>query len=212
MGNRITLKSVDSFIIKDEFGAEYYGGSEVWFAEKKHKEVANGAAVLATMFSYFERSWSYFDGLCSHNPKKKNSFIEYMYDVLKYVSPGLIGIMAGDLRKGAKQYSESRGFVFRSEEFTIPGAKVNRPEDRAIFSYIENSLRRDIPVGFINLGSGRVKNITPNHWVIIVGMEKDTGMLDVLDNGKLIAIDLEKWLKKSSMGGSFAIIEPEYED
>lgn len=212
MANTVELKNIENFIIKDEFGSQYYGGCDVWYADNKHKEIGNGAAVLSTMLAYIHRGWEYFDSLCSFNPKRKETFIKYMYDVLQFVSPGLIGIMAGDLRKGAKKYAESRGFVFTSTEFSIPGPKMNRPEYRAMIQFIHDALSRDVPVGFINLGSGRVKNMTPNHWVIIVGLDAEEGILDVIDNGKRFNIDFKKWLKKSSMGGSFAIVEPEFED
>ncbi len=212
MGNIVELKNIENFIISDEAGAEYYGGCDTWYAEKKHLEIGNGAATLATILSYYARSWEYFDSLCSFDPKKKDTFTKYMYDVLRFVSPGLIGIMAGDLRKGAKEYSETRGFVFTSSEFAIPGPKLNRPEYRAMTQYIYDGLSRDIPVGFINLGSGHLKNLKSNHWVIIVRMDTENGMLDVIDNGKLMQLDFKKWLKKTKMGGSLAIVEPEFEE
>lgn len=212
MSNVVELKNIQNFIIKDEFGSEYYGGSDVWFSEKKHKEIGNGAATLATILSYYARGWEYFDSLTSYNPKKKETFIKYMYDVLGHVTPGLIGIMAGDLRKGAKKYAETRGFVFTSSEFSLPGPKINRPEYRSMIGYVYDALSRDVPVAFINLGSGRVKNMTSNHWVIIVRLDIDSGIMDVIDNGKIVQIDFPKWLKKSTMGGSFAVIEPEFEE
>lgn len=212
MENIVELKNIDDFIIRDGSGAEYYGGCDTWYSEKKHLEIGNGAATLATILSYYARSWDYFEDLCSFDPTKKDTFIRYMYDVLRFVSPGLIGIMAGDLRKGARGYTESRGFSFTSTEFAIPGPKMSRPEYRAMIQCIFDGLSRDIPVGFINLGSGHLKNLKSNHWVIIIRMDTESGMLDVIDNGKIYAIDFKKWLKKTKMGGSFAIVEPEFEE
>lgn len=212
MGNTVELNNIDDFIINDEFGASYNGGTKVWYSEKGYKEIANGAAVIATILSYYARGWEYFGSLCTHDPKKKESFIKYMYDVIGYVSPGLVGIMAGDLTRCAKKYTASREFVFTSSELAIPGDKLSRPANRVLARFIRSGLERDIPVAFYNMGSGHVENVAKNNWVIIIKMNMQSGIMDVLDNGKIVKIDFQKWLKKTKMGGFLAIIEPEFED
>jgi hypothetical protein len=135
-----------------------------------------------------------------------------MEEVYGFVKPGMIGIMPGDFIKGAVDFSAFRDYRFAPALLPVPGSKRNRPTSGAVARFIRESLEADIPVAFLNLSSGRIKNLDSYHWVTIILFDEVTGKADIVDNGRRLTIDVIKWIRKTSMGGAFVRIEPESTD
>jgi hypothetical protein len=131
-----------------------------------------------------------------------------MKAVYPFVRPGLIGIMPADFTRGATEYSEKLGFTFEYDMLTVPSATSARPDADAMYRFINAALADDLPVAFLNLSGGRVRNLDSYHWVTLVGLDEEKGVCKIVDNGRLLDVELKKWLRRSVLGGAFVIIEP----
>ncbi|MDR1954000.1 MAG: hypothetical protein LBQ21_05935 [Clostridiales Family XIII bacterium] len=203
-----TLTSTDVFKISDESGTVYYGGDQRWFPAKDFKkDAACGATTCANILNYFARTKADAARLCPFDSHTKNGFLDFMKDIYPFVKPGIIGIMPGDFTKGGENYAASRGFTLTHDLLTVPAAKGHRPTAETAARFISAALSDDLPVAFLNLSNGRVKNLDSYHWVTIVALDTASMMSRIVDNGRLLDVDIAKWLKRSTMGGAFVVAE-----
>jgi hypothetical protein len=77
-----------------------------------------------------------------------------------------------------------------------------------MYRFLDTALADDLPVAFLNLSGGRVKNLDSYHWVTLVGSDEGAGMCRIVDNGRLLEVALKKWLKRSALGGAFVVVRP----
>jgi hypothetical protein len=206
-----SVTRTESFQITGGAGTVYYGGDQHWLSKDFKKEAACGATTCSNIMAYFARTRDGYAALCPCDLASKDGFIHLMEEMYGFVKPGMIGIMPGDFIKGATDYGASKGYAFTTVMLAVPGPKRNRPEPSTAARFIRDSLSADIPVAFLNLSSGRIRNLDSYHWVTIVGFDDATGKADIVDNGRLLTIEVLKWIKKTSMGGAFVRIEPETE-
>ncbi|MDR3225969.1 MAG: hypothetical protein LBT52_06740, partial [Clostridiales Family XIII bacterium] len=120
-------------------------------------------------------------GLAPFDLHDKNSFLEFMKAVYPYVRPGLIGIMPADFTRGAEEYSAARGFAFDYDLLPVPAASSKRPGADAMYRFLNAALADDLPVAFLNLSGGRVKNLDSYHWVTLVGLDDSAGLCRIVD-------------------------------
>jgi hypothetical protein len=204
------LSNTDAFLIRDASGNSYYGGDQEWFGSRKEyrKEAACGATTCANVLGYLAQTRAEFAPLAPYDLKSKDDFLKFMKAVYPYVRPGLIGIMPGDFTRGASEYSEALGFEFEYDLLTVPAASSKRPGPDAMYKFLNAALADDLPVAFLNLSSGRVKNLDSYHWVTLTGIDDEKGICQIVDNGRLLDVDLKKWLRRSTLGGAFVVVEP----
>jgi len=205
-----TLNNTDAFLIRDASGHSYYGGDQHWFGNEKayRKEAACGATTCANILGYLAQTREEFAGLAPFDLHDKNSFLEFMKAVYPFVRPGLIGIMPADFTRGAEEYAAGLGFAFEYDLLPVPAASQKRPGADAMYRFLNAALSKDLPVAFLNLSGGRVKNLDSYHWVTLVGLDDGADLCRIVDNGRLLDVELKKWLKKSTLGGAFVVIEP----
>ncbi|MDR0519953.1 MAG: hypothetical protein LBG82_07915 [Clostridiales Family XIII bacterium] len=206
----LTLGNTDAFLIRDASGSSYYGGDQHWFGDGKtyRKEAACGATTCANILGYLARRHEGLAGLAPYTLHGKDGFIEYMKAVYPFVRPSLIGIMPADFTRGVEEYSAGLGFELECEVLAVPAASLKRPAMDSVCRFLETALADDLPVAFLNLSSGRVKNLDGYHWVTLVGLDGESGICRIVDNGRMLDVDLKKWLKRTTLGGAFVVIEP----
>ena len=205
--SEIALKSIETFCINDE-GNKLYGGNQKWLVGKEFKkEAACGATTCANILAYLSHHYEGYDGVCDYDISDREEFTELMKAIYPYVKPGLVGIMPADFIKGAVEYTKDKGVELTSEMLTVPATQSKRPTVETMGRWIAGAIEEDSPVAFLNLSSGRVKNLDGYHWVTIVAIDREKGMIKIVDNGRLLEVNLAKWLKKSTVGGAFVVIE-----
>lgn len=204
------LKSIETFCIKDEKGNEYYGGNQKWFVGKDFvKDAACGATTCANILGYMSMHYEEYDAICNYDIHDKDDFTKFMKEIYPYVRPGFMGIMPGDFVRGGVEFAETKGISLTSDLLTIPATNSKRPALEYMIKWISAAIEDDVPVAFLNLSSGRVKNLDGYHWVTIVAIDLDKRTVKIVDNGKLLDVDIAKWLKKSTVGGAFILFEIE---
>jgi hypothetical protein len=207
----IILSNTDAFLIRDASGISYHGGNQSWFGSRSkeyHKEAACGATTCANILGYLAQTREGLAGLAPYELHDKGGFLSFMKAVYPFVRPGLIGIMPADFTRGVSEYSGKMGFEFECDMLTVPAASSRRPGAERMYRFLSDAIADDLPVAFLNLSSGRVKNLDSYHWVTLTGIEEETGMCRIVDNGRLLDVNLKKWLKRSTLGGAFVIVEP----
>ncbi|MDR2163722.1 MAG: hypothetical protein LBO70_07285 [Clostridiales Family XIII bacterium] len=204
------LSNTDAFLIRDASGNSYYGGDQEWFGSHKEyrKEAACGATTCANILGYFARTREGFTGLAPYDLNDKEGFLAFMKAVYPFVRPGLIGIMPADFTRGAREYAAIVGFEFDYDILTVPAASNKRPKAGDIYRFLGAALEDDLPVAFLNLSGGRVKNLDSYHWVTLVSIDDASGKCKIVDNGRLLEVDLKKWLRRSVLGGAFVVVKP----
>jgi hypothetical protein len=205
-----TLSNLDAFLIRDASGHSYYGGDQEWFGSHKeyHKEAACGATTCANVLGYLAQTRSEFAGIAPYDLHGKDGFLTFMKAVYPFVRPGLIGIMPADFTRGAEEYAQTRGVEVAFDMLTVPAASSKRPSTDAMYRFLDMALADDLPVAFLNLSGGRVKNLDNYHWVTLAGLDGAAGICRIVDNGRLLDVDLKKWLRRSVLGGAFVVVKP----
>jgi hypothetical protein len=208
---RYQLIHPDAFLIRDASGVSYTGGDQRWYAPLKDfwQEAACGATTCSNVISYFAQRDETFAGLCPYDLHTKEGFLELMKRVYPFVRPGRIGIMPKDFIRGITEYTASRGFRFQTTLFTFPAFRSKRPSAETVYSHIRSALSGDLPVAFINLSNGRVRHLDGYHWVTIISLDDERGMITIVDNGRALEVSLAQWIRKTTMGGAFVTAEPE---
>jgi hypothetical protein len=208
----VQLSDIEYFIITGHDGVEYYGGDQGWPNSVGFRnEAACGATTVSNIFSYFVRTHPELASLISPAPEAlgvQDHFIHFMEQVYPYVQPTVIGVMPGDFINGAVGYAREKGFEISTETLVVPSARKKRPSDEATARFIKEALSVNIPVAFLNLSNGSVKNLDSYHWVTIVAVDDEAMTAAIIDNGLKLTIDLGKWLKKSTLGGAFVVLRP----
>jgi hypothetical protein len=88
----------------------------------------------------------------------------------------------------------------------MPFSTAKRPGFHDVSTFIGESLGWDLPVAFLELHKGGT--VLDNwHWVTIIGFEKTTGMMKVLDDGKPVHLDMSGWLRTSILGGALVRLQ-----
>ncbi|MDR1496361.1 MAG: hypothetical protein LBS67_05535 [Clostridiales Family XIII bacterium] len=204
------LTDTDAFLIKDASGNSYYGGDQDWFGSRKEyrKEAACGATTCANILGYLARTREALSDLAPYDLHEKERFLSFMKVVYPFVRPGLIGIMPADFTRGVTEYSAERGYAFEYDILTVPAASSKRPGEDTMYDFLNVTIADDLPVAFLNLSGGRVKNLDNYHWVTLVGLDDQSGMCRIVDNGRLMDVNLKKWLRRSVLGGAFVVVRP----
>lgn len=133
----------------------------------------------------------------------QTAFTEYMKEIYPFACPGPVGLMPDEYIKGASDYAASKGVLLQFSRLTIPAARRKRPSLDEVAQFLFAALASDIPVAFLNLSSGRVKNLDSYHWVTLIAYDEASGICRIVDNGRALDVSLMQWLKRSAMGGAF---------
>jgi hypothetical protein len=207
----VQLSDMENFIIIAD-GSACYGGDQDWPKSVGFRnEAACGATTAANMLGYFVRTCPELSALSSYTPDAlaaKEHFIHFMEQIYPYVQPTVIGVMPGDFTNGVAGYAREKGFVISAETLVVPSARRKRPSDEETARFIAEAFANKLPIAFLNLSNGSVKNLDSYHWVTIVSIDADAMTAEIIDNGQKLPIDLGKWLRKSTLGGAFVVLKP----
>ncbi len=177
---------------------KYYGGNQEWYSNIFHKKAGCGPTTASTITMY-ENKTNY----------SKKEFIELMEEMWNYLTPGLMGLNKIDyFDEGYKKYIKDHILKLKeSKILKISKSKNNRPTINELCEFINDSIKQDHPVAFLNLNNGEETLLDSWHWVTIVGIEYneiDTLLYaNIVDEGLLKTINLGLWLETTNNEGGF---------
>jgi hypothetical protein len=205
----ISLVHIDAFAITDDDGKTYFGGDQTWLPPKEfHREAACGATTCANILSYYSRTGKDFADLRTHRLETKTGFTEHLKEVYRDITPGPLGTMPKTIIAGAEKFASDRETRLRISILKVPCMRKHRAPFSDAADFITAGLERDLPIAFLNLSNGGVKDLDSYHWVTIAAINRETGMVRIVDNGELLEIDLKRWIERSAVGGAFLLLEP----
>ena len=202
-----SIKNLSLFKIYDEINqSTYYGGDQEWYTKKWRRLAGCGPTAVSNILYYLSRTQ--LDSGSNESPITKSGFISLMEEVWKYVTPKLGGISSTKmLCDGILGYAKSKARTVKIDFIDVPKKKLTRPEFRQLLTFLNEALRNDLPVAFLNLNQGTEKVLYSWHWVTITSLEyEDDGSVafaNILDEGVVKKVDLAQWFLSTSLGGGF---------
>lgn len=202
--SRIALKYGDEvFQIAQYRGAPVIGYNQEWYPTKWQQTSGCGPTAACNIMAYM----LYASG-AGHRIEAGNqsACVSAMEEAWAHVTPGDEGMPSTDMfRDGFLRYANDRGFRVCDHVLNVSGSPAGRPSFETVRSFVEQGLRSDAPVAFLNLCNGDVCNLDRWHWVTIVSLacEPDGGkaVVTVLDEGHVKTIDLRLWTDTTVRGG-----------
>jgi hypothetical protein len=203
----ISINNIDLFQIREETsGAVYYGCSQEWYRTKWQRMGGCGPTTATNLIYYHLRS-------CAGNTENafqptKSSCLALMEEVWDYVTPTLRGVSTTKLFcKGVMAYAEKSAVKITASVVDVPKSRAQRPDFGELLAFLDESLKNDLPVAFLNLDNGAEERLDAWHWVTIAGLEYapngTEAVVDILDEGMIKKINLLQWFRTTSLGGGF---------
>jgi hypothetical protein len=145
-------------------------------------------------------------------PLSKESALLRMEETWKYVTPNMRGVDTLErFKTGFSAYLAEHSIQHTVHCLPIPKAKDKRPLIEDSIHFIREALEKDIPVPFLNLHNGQVRNLEAYHWVLVTAIrctaDHSQVEVEIVDGGKVFFIDLILWLTSSRAGGGFLYFE-----
>ena len=206
---KIELLHKNLFDIRDNDGISY-GGSQDWYTKEWNQKAGCGPTAASNLVWYLSKTRESIKHLCTHDGSVRAGFSDIMSDMWGYVTPGSMGVnKVSMLAKGVVRYAAERGIGLRAETVVIPRRAARRPPWQDILTYLGDVLSRDLPVAFLNLSKGELKNLDTWHWVTITAFDSKTGIAEISDEGVCKEIDICLWCSTTKIGGGFAAFDIE---
>jgi hypothetical protein len=156
---------------------------------------------------YLSKTRPRLTALCRAADNAQSSFLTLMETMFSYVTPGRGGVNTTAIfTNGAQRYGTELGVPLEIQAQEIPTFRWLRPTLEGLRDFLLNAIESDLPVAFLNLSSGALRNLDNWHWVLIIGLDPDSMMATICDQGKFWDIDIAKWLRTSALGGGMVVV------
>jgi hypothetical protein len=207
VNNNIALSKPDIFKIR-KGNIVYYGPNQVWYTKRFQKMAGCGPTSCSNIVWYLSQTKDKYKELCTYDGVTYEGFLKLMEDIWKYVTPGIMGVRNVKIfEKGVVKYGRDKGISLSCQTFEVPEQKHLKDTDIvAAFDFIEQALKEDLPVAFLNLSNGQLINLESWHWVTIWELNREKGSVSILDQSRIEEIDLKLWMSTSSKGGGFVVV------
>lgn len=185
----------------------YYGADQDWYRTVWQQKAGCGPTAASVQLSYLARARG-IPALYEFPDARRETFVDYMEDVWKCVTPGVRGLNKVSMyTDGVERFAALRGVAVRTHALEVP-ARPGRPDLSDCRAFVEEGLRRDCPVAFLNLHNGEETRLDKWHWVLITGLEQRPGELacTLADSGNKLEIDLALWHRTARDLGGFVYV------
>ncbi|MGH0052774.1 MAG: hypothetical protein ACQ5SW_05215 [Sphaerochaetaceae bacterium] len=189
--------------INDGKRGVYYGADQEWYSQSWQRRAGCGPTTASNLVLYNL-------GKEKGTPAagNKGQVIELMQQIWEYVTPTLMGVhLVSQFTNGLTASLPTYTITGHVAGLSLPKARNIRPPFTSVIDFIKESLMQDQPVAFLNLHHGAVQNLDSWHWVTIVALDAEQGMVQVYDGGKQWMINLALWYETTPRAGGFAVIQ-----
>jgi hypothetical protein len=190
-------------------GHRHLGYDQEWYPQERQRIAGCGPTVGASIVTYIEhKEWKV-------PVATKEEALRKMLDMWPYATPRLHGLYKSVwLRDGLNHYMADHGLRGKAENLPIPSIRMLAPHAEKVAAFIEEGLKADCPLGFLNLHSGTEPIPYHWHWMLLTAMEKKdngTHQVTLWDEGQPLKFCLEGWLRSTRFGGGFVrVMETAY--
>ncbi len=207
MRDVISIRSPEFLHIQKE-EAISYGAHQEWYMKWKMRKAGCGPTAASNLLWYLAATRpEKAAALCNGDGCQYAGMLALMEDVCKYIAPGLLGVnTAAMLTNGAVRFGEARGVPLSPRVLEVPVEVHRRPNSDEVLKFLISALADDLPVAFLNLSNGGVKNLEAWHWVTLVSVDRNL-RAEIYDQERSQSIDIGLWLKTTKRGGAFVVLE-----
>jgi hypothetical protein len=197
--------------VRDEEGTILYGCDQTWYPSYWKRLSGCGPSTASNLVLYLQRRGVIGTTIAVSD---KRSFVDLMELMWKYVTPRYQGVhLLSQFYRGVDQYLVGIGSKLPYTFLEIPKERSARPSLAKTVGFIVEALARDVPVAFLNLSRGNLKNLDEWHWVTVVGIRwnepSDSYLAMIHDASRQWEIDIGQWYRTTNRGGGFIAFYPE---
>lgn len=185
-----------------------YGAHQAWYLKWKMRKAGCGPTAASNLLWYLAATRPEQAGALYHgNGSQRTEMLALMEDVCKHIKPGLLGVnKASMFTKGAVRFGEAHGVSLSPRVLEVPAEEQARPDSNEVLMFLTSALGDDLPIAFLNLSNGGVKNLEAWHWVTLVAVDCNL-QAEIYDQGRRQNIDINLWLNTTNRGGAFVALE-----
>lgn len=206
MSNLISIQKPELLQIDDN-GIRRYGANQIWYPQTWQRKAGCGPTTCSHLFWYLSKTRTECGSLWEQECRTRSEYVKLMEAVFEYVTPGPMGVNTPALfTDGAFQYGRARNVELKADVLQIPSFHQARPSIDTMKEFLTKGFQKDLPAAFLNLSNGELRNLESWHWVTLIGIKEEEGLM--YDQGKSSFIDLKRWLKTTIMGGAFVFLSP----
>ncbi len=193
------LVDLNKFELSNDLSQEIiFGLNQEWYKSKFRRMAGCGPTAASSLIYY---------SLTDELKLNKDRAIELMETMWDYVTPGMGGVYKRSMfTEGLQRYFDKHTISANIESVSIAKNKKTRLSLMDTIAFIEAGLSLNSPIAFLNLDSGDESKLDGWHWVVISGLDVNENhtqvFINIMDDGKLFAIDLDLWLKTTKKGGA----------
>ncbi len=199
-----TLTEMSRFIIADtKNNKTTLGYDQRWYKKKWQRMSGCGPTVGATVTLYLFKQ--------EITPILVEDAMPLHQTMWEFITPTIKGVSTLDrFSKGYQKYCEANHVNVQLKQMCIE--KKNN-DIQQIITFIFHHIDHDHPIAFLNLHHGNQKNLESWHWTLLVGYKKmgDDIIVQLLDNGSQIEINMNEWLKTTRAGGGMIAFNSKYQ-
>jgi len=207
------IKSPDRLLITGpEQTPIAFGCDQDWYQSRWQRQAGCGPCTSATILYYLSATRKSLAALFPYPSFNYDTMNVYMHNIWHFVTPGLRGVNdASILVNGICKYAATLGIELEASIFPVPAKPAPREPFQAWFDSIKEALECDIPVAFLNLSRGHLKNLDSWHWVTVTALflKNNQILAEIADSGERKMIDIMKWYQSSRLGGATVYFRPD---
>ncbi len=197
-------------IFSEDESTKLFGCDQEWYRSHWQRISGCGPTAASNLMYYISRSKQVASGVNMTNNKEK--CLTLMEKVWAYVTPTQQGVDT------TKRFVDSLGgyldeLQLKADLHVLNIAKdiKNHPTVEDVVMFLDQAMRSDAPVAFLNLCNGDETTLEEWHWVTIISLEynEDTSQVyvEIIDESQVKRINLSLWLSTTTRGGGFVYID-----
>lgn len=200
---KFSLSEREAFSVEG-CGCEHYGSNQEWYSERIRRFAGCAPSVAACILRYLLRDE------CENKCPTKDEMLSLMDEAWAYITPGDMGMPSAVVfAELFLSYLKSKGLSSaRAAVCDLHSSLQVRPAFSEVADFIETALKKDLPVAFLNLDSGKEQRLETWHWVTITALDREgeSATAEFIDGGKLMSADLALWYRTTERGGGFVAV------
>lgn len=197
-------------IFADDAKQKLYGCDQEWYRSHWQRISGCGPTAASNLMYYISRSKQAASGVDMTNGK--DECLALMEKVWGYVTPTQQGVDT------TKRFVDSLGRYLDELHLKADLQVLNiakdikkRPTVIDVVAFLDQAMRSDAPVAFLNLCNGEETALEEWHWVTVISLEleEETSQvyIEILDESQIKRINLSLWLSTTTRGGGFVYID-----
>ena len=206
-----TIRHPEYFqIFSEDESKTLFGCDQEWYRSHWQRISGCGPTAASNLMYYITRSKQAASDVNMTNNKGK--CLALMEKVWGYVTPTQQGVDT------TKRFVDSLGLYLEElhlkadlHVLNIAEDIQNRPTNEDVVTFLDQAMRNDAPIAFLNLCNGDEIALEEWHWVTIIALEySDTASqvyVEIIDESKIKRINLALWLSTTTRGGGFVYID-----